>query len=389
MNQPQKRRPLGLKKASESKKAKQAEENQEEQTVWLQGGEEADDEVSEAAVLLKNAVAMLADDPDRAQLLLQGTVHECDRILRNTTDASPLPGRFYATYALALCELGELCASDSIEESIGFLQLADDFAQQGQDMTENQDTVDIYETCIASGRVSLSQARIILYQAEQENEQGSNDTIPDEQLNNIDQLVQKAHQYFTQAIEVKAKTKDTNPTDYTDAIQLAGSLLQTHADLRDDWKGRNQWNTLAITLFKTIETSEGTALICQSIGAAFMSQANWWLERQDDDDEDDEDDEAASDKDNRSELYTSQTMGRKSPESITTGSILVQLAECSINLGNVADTENDEAACYTRAAEYLQQAIGSGYSLPEQLSAFLKEWNMDSGDDDDDESMSE
>jgi hypothetical protein len=60
MNQSQRRRPLGLKKATESKKLKQEQESQEDQTVWLQGGEEAgDDEVSEAAILLKNATAMI------------------------------------------------------------------------------------------------------------------------------------------------------------------------------------------------------------------------------------------------------------------------------------------------------------------------------------------
>jgi predicted nucleic acid-binding protein len=56
MSEPSKRRPLGLKKAAE-KKRKQSE--QEDQTVWLQGGEDAVDEVDEAAVLLKNAQAML------------------------------------------------------------------------------------------------------------------------------------------------------------------------------------------------------------------------------------------------------------------------------------------------------------------------------------------
>jgi hypothetical protein len=107
---------------------------------------------------------MLADDVDKARLLLQGTIHECDRILRNATDDAPLPVKFYATYALALCELGELMTSEATEEAIGFIQLADDFAQQGLTMAEQQSCREQYEMHMTNGRVRISQVKKIYIQ---------------------------------------------------------------------------------------------------------------------------------------------------------------------------------------------------------------------------------
>jgi hypothetical protein len=50
----------------------------------------------------------LETDSTAALALLRGTIHECDRILRNWSSEEPLPAEFYYTYGSALYDLGRL-----------------------------------------------------------------------------------------------------------------------------------------------------------------------------------------------------------------------------------------------------------------------------------------
>jgi hypothetical protein len=134
------------------------------------------------------------------------------------------------------------------------------------------------------------------------------------------------------------------------------------------------------------------AFIYQTIGIAYMSQANWWLDRDDaDDDGDMADDDEEKGKSTAKKIieYLQQakfnfTLAIQQAETnINTtplGPILVQLAECEINLGNTASNEEDESAYYTSAVEHLKQTVESGHNLPEQLASFLTEWEADDND---------
>ncbi|KAK6461828.1 Yor051c protein [Scheffersomyces coipomensis] len=124
------KRPLGLGKASKAKKQKKPIEEKEESievgstedqagegelTVELKEEADADDELAQLQALWNT---YFESDRDN-ELVLNGIVHECDRLLRNSNekaadeskegkeeeDDDSLPDFFYAIYALSLAEL--------------------------------------------------------------------------------------------------------------------------------------------------------------------------------------------------------------------------------------------------------------------------------------------
>jgi len=50
----------------------------------------------------------MGEPTDVVMPLLRGTIHECDRMLRNWAGDEPVPAKFYLTYGSALFELGTI-----------------------------------------------------------------------------------------------------------------------------------------------------------------------------------------------------------------------------------------------------------------------------------------
>lgn len=114
------KRPLGLGKSAQKKKQKTGEDgttevgtsaNASELTVELNEEVDADDEVSQLFALWKTFLGAEKDN----ELVLNGIIHECDRLLRNSQtekDKYTLDGEFHAIYALALNELAFFHAAE-------------------------------------------------------------------------------------------------------------------------------------------------------------------------------------------------------------------------------------------------------------------------------------
>lgn len=143
------KRPLGLAKAAKSKKKKTVDEPEsvDQTTADVNGAEDNAQEGNELTVELgeeidpNDAVGQLAElwrtyfsSEDRKELVLNGIIHECDRILRKAhSDTSEkedeenveITGRFYAIYALALSNLAYFKTDDSDKVSAFFLEAMD------------------------------------------------------------------------------------------------------------------------------------------------------------------------------------------------------------------------------------------------------------------------
>lgn len=115
------KRHMGLGKASKTKKQK-TEDVQEaappsnEITVELNQEADADDEVAQLTALWKTYL----DSEKENELVVNGIVHECDRLLRNSKiggkeDGVDLEASFYAIYSLALAELAKFSAGDHVK----------------------------------------------------------------------------------------------------------------------------------------------------------------------------------------------------------------------------------------------------------------------------------
>lgn len=105
------KRPLGIGKAAKAKKQKSEKPTAPSNELTVEFDEEADanDAVAQLQALWKTYLA----SEDKRELMVNGIIHECDRILRkHNNEKKPddeekieLSGRFYAIYALALSSL--------------------------------------------------------------------------------------------------------------------------------------------------------------------------------------------------------------------------------------------------------------------------------------------
>lgn len=101
------KRHLGLGKAAKAKKQKvepEASETSNELTVELNEETDADDELAQLKALWKT----YRESEKENKLVVNGIIHECDRLLRNAGEGETvqeLPDYFHLVYALALAEL--------------------------------------------------------------------------------------------------------------------------------------------------------------------------------------------------------------------------------------------------------------------------------------------
>jgi hypothetical protein len=57
----------------------------------------------------------MGENPDTVMPLLRGTIHECDRILRNWSGEEKAPASFYLSYGSALFDLGNLLGDKDLD----------------------------------------------------------------------------------------------------------------------------------------------------------------------------------------------------------------------------------------------------------------------------------
>ncbi|KAI5949996.1 ETT1 [Candida theae] len=111
------KRTLGLGKAAKAKKQKtesesidtgKADEASNQLTVELPEEVDADDEISQLKGLYKAHINSERDN----ELVVNGIIHECDRLLRNQEEGTSLPPTFYKIYSIALSELANFHFED-------------------------------------------------------------------------------------------------------------------------------------------------------------------------------------------------------------------------------------------------------------------------------------
>lgn len=120
------KRTLGLAKAAKAKKQKKEQEHQESSaspdeessssnqlTIELPEEIDANDEISQLKGLHKTYLQSERDN----ELLVNGIIHECDRLLRenDSENKQPLPAVFHAIYAIALAELSKFHTEELVK----------------------------------------------------------------------------------------------------------------------------------------------------------------------------------------------------------------------------------------------------------------------------------
>ncbi|KAK6876087.1 Enhancer of translation termination 1 [Candida tropicalis] len=115
------KRTLGLAKAAKAKKQKREEKSEspekdsgnEEEQLTVELPEGATDEISQLIGLHQTYLQSERDN----ELLVNGIIHECDRLLRSNEDGKEeLPAIFHSIYATALAELSKFVEEEEEEE---------------------------------------------------------------------------------------------------------------------------------------------------------------------------------------------------------------------------------------------------------------------------------
>lgn len=120
------KRTLGLGKAAKQKKQKISSETPEKSAspdIQSKGNEihvELDEEVDPDDELnqLKGLWLTYVKGGRDNEMVLNGIIHECDRLLRNQSEETKLPAEFHSTYALALSDLANFHTEDSADSNI-------------------------------------------------------------------------------------------------------------------------------------------------------------------------------------------------------------------------------------------------------------------------------
>ncbi|KAI9499152.1 nuclear pore complex subunit Nro1-domain-containing protein [Zychaea mexicana] len=370
----EKKRPRGLAAQKAAKKAKVDEEpanTNNAQTVVIDKEVEEGDEIGEASALLESALEKAEKDSAGALQLLRGTVHECDRILRNwpENEARP-PPKFYLTYGSALYELGRLTEDEDFEP---FLEAAEERLQDGLDhfeeLTEKDEHIETAE------KIRIALAKVWIAKAA-----GSINDVKDD----IPELATRALDALDKALGGSANLSTAA------TIELA-SIVQNHGDLYGSLESQSKFRDWAEKLLQRVLKDEpDNARAHSELGLGKLSLANYWLEQADeqqgeeDDDEDEPKKELSKEEQNafdaitEAKRYFEQALTKAGDQAAPQS--FADMAEACLNEANLVLSEEEQNKLYQDAVKHIKDAKSIAeknsvqYNLPDGLQSFLEEW---------------
>ncbi|KAJ2960391.1 hypothetical protein NQZ79_g4224 [Umbelopsis isabellina] len=369
MGAAEKKRPRGLKGVAAQKAAKKAKtENEEEktQTVILDKEVEEGDELGEVEALYETAKDKLAmgEGEDTIIPLLRGTIHECDRILRNWSGEEKAPASFYLSYGSALFDLGNLSGE---KEFALYRDAAKERLETGleriQELTEKDEASNI-----TYAKLNIGLAKIAFGQALTSSQEGKDDVL-DYINSGLDKL--------NTALEVKN-------LPVGDALE-AVNLVQANADNQDALESLNILNDWAKEQYsKILKDHPENARALSGMGNCHLTLANYWLGRVDAlEDEStegktelNEEETKASEQLTQGIEFYKRVLAVSDIDLEVKGDSTINLAEALINLANVTLDEEKQQARYQEAVTLLNEFKEStGIELPDGLASFVEEWD--------------
>jgi Nuclear pore complex subunit Nro1 len=100
----------------------------------------------------------MGESTDVVLPLLRGTIHECDRILRNWAAEEPIPASFHLTYGSALFDLGTMLDDKEFDS---YLEAAKERLEVGFDTLKEVGTLEESDKKTES-KLRIAMAKLIL-----------------------------------------------------------------------------------------------------------------------------------------------------------------------------------------------------------------------------------
>ncbi|KAF9356434.1 hypothetical protein BGX34_009934 [Mortierella sp. NVP85] len=380
-------------------------------SLALQGDTEAGDELSELRQTYDAAQKQFVESG--AQEYLRGTIHECDRMVRNCGKDVYPSAEFNYIYASALHDFSVFGAEP--EEVNGFVELGCEFATKaGELLKAGSDKGEgwLWKYHVVAGRLLLQKADAL----HEEQEAASSKKQYQKLGNEINQTLKEATILFSTGFPMIPEgeekytvrlDKDVDPGADTSSINKsiikvvakaherisAAANVAIHADRFDDYDRRKQWNEWALQTYRDVtqDTPENVEA-WQGIATCLHSIVGWWADQADEEAEmEDEDEEDEEPEDEYSLPIYSTERGQMSLQAVEaiqkaielarkseglTSDLLTLGAECHLNLVNIAVGDKAAAEQSRKAVALIKEAIATfpDPALEDRYSEVLREF---------------
>ncbi|EEB06111.1 nuclear pore complex associated protein [Schizosaccharomyces japonicus yFS275] len=368
------KRPQGLRAAASLKKkctvqnavkGNSQEEKADDETVLVYSD---DDEVSQLCGLYDMSREKLeSGDIEASVSLVFGTIHEADRILRNTEKPEALPKKFHAAYSQALLAVAELydyakerLKDESSEEA--YIDAALERAKLGED-APGEDNVRLQ---LALGAGLLAKARSVLAT----DSSGETETASPASAT-ATKMVQQAYNCF-QALDKLEKLPEFI-TVFT--LQRPVLAMSTYA-AREPVSEQFVLDVYALTTSLLTKVAEAALTPAHKLDAqqalctATTNVAEYYIDLADTDDAE----SVVTSARRKAETELSKAIDQVDALYVLnkTTDLLFRKADLKMDLANVLDGEDAQDKCLQEAADCIREAHSMGADLPEDYAEFLK-----------------
>ncbi|CAB60681.1 negative regulator of Ofd1, Nro1 [Schizosaccharomyces pombe] len=389
------RRPQGLRAAASLKKQQQLEKQKQEASYELSGnsspskengsenvdnGEMEDetmlvyteeDNISQLWGLYEMSREKLEnDDIDASVSLVFGTIHEADRILRNTEDISTLPKDFHAAYSSALLAVSELfeiaqkrLKETNTEES--YIDAAIERAQLGLDAPGNESRL-----FLALARAYLEKVRVLVWRHDNEESLAN---IPVTQL--VNPYIEKAIQYLRPLAQDSTEYFDALTPDSLRPLYILSSYLFQFGDQFSEAFLLDVCSIITALWLKSVVDPNTPAyykLIAQeAVLNNYTTFAEYYMDLLDNSESNVDDliNKASSWLNNSVDTWNVIYTLDKSPER------LLKLADIKMDLAQIVQDEASQDNYLKEACNAIKEAQGSGVELSPDYVEFVEAYS--------------
>ncbi|KAF9977765.1 hypothetical protein BGZ73_004989 [Actinomortierella ambigua] len=372
---------------------------QNEETASLAIKGDTGDEMEELRQTYEAAQKQFAESG--TQEYLRGTIHECDRMLRNCGQDVYPSSEFNFIYASALHDYSLIGAEP--EELDGFVELALEFVGHAADLIEKvKDAEWLWKYYILAGKVHLQKADSLHEKQEEAKSKKQFDKLAKE----IDSELEQAKNCFQSGFKdvpegaekhivgADMKTMEKVALKPHEMIHAA-TTVALHADRFEDYERRKKWNSWAMDTLEAVKADNPDSVdVLQGLATCMHSIVGWWAdqeddEREEDEEEDDEEDEAELEDEYSLPVYSTERgqLSLKAVSSIEkavelarkqeklTSDLLTLAAECHLNLVNIAKGDKAAAEQSKAAVALIKEAMATfpDPSLEERYAELLSE----------------
>ncbi|KAI1321344.1 hypothetical protein EDD11_006681 [Mortierella claussenii] len=372
-------------------------------SIALKDDGEAGDELAELRQTYEAAQKQFSESG--TQEYLRGTIHECDRMVRNCGEEVYPSSEFNYIYASALHDFSLIGAED--EERNGFVDLALDYVSHAADLMDKEnDQAWLWKYYLVAGKVNLQKADALYEEQEAASSKKQFKTLGDQIHTTLAQATNLLDAGFKgipegeekHVVRLDAKSIEKVGAKEHEKVSAAANVA-LHADRFEEYDRRKQWNTWALETYRQVtqDTPENVEA-WQGIATCMHSIVGWWADQADEEEEndnDDEEDEEEPEDEYSLPVYATERgqmslqatkavkkaieLARKS--NALTSDLLTLGAECHLNLVNIAVGDKAAAEQSKRAVALIKEAMATfpDPALEERYAEVLQEFEEIAG----------